>query len=196
MQLLLALTEYTSEVKQNMDSMKKAIKTPLILKELLNLFSDKRFSELSAFVMSDKDEGITLRALESIYSQADFLLQLLDTKSKEVASLMMKRDINLTYLSHVQKRSADLCRILSCALKNDGINVWLDDQSCRLDIRGVIEGIFTSTSFTIVMTREYFERQWTVFELLVATIFKKEIVILMETDTRLGGFESMRILFA
>jgi len=154
-----------------------------------NLFSEERLSELSAFVMGDEYVNrITLHALEIIHSHAHFLQQLLDTKSKRVQSLIMKQDINLTILSHVQRRSADLCRSLSYALKNDGINVWLDMQSGRRDEIGVIEGIFTSSSFTIVMTTEYFYRACTVFETLVATIFKKKILILMETDLRFGGF--------
>merc|ERR550534_793600 len=51
----------------------------------------------------------------------------------------------------------------------------------------MIEGISSAKYFTIVATKEYFQRPWPIFELMVATIMKKPILVFAESDVRHGG---------
>ena len=57
----------------------------------------------------------------------------------------------------------------------------------RLDARGMIKGVFDCKEFILVMTHDYFDRKYCVFEFLIAMAFKKPITMLLEIDTRFGG---------
>jgi len=153
-------------------------------KGLSGLFSPKRLSELEAFVRRDIDKGTTLAALQLVHGQASYLKQLLIKTKLEIST---KQAACHTFFSHVQKYAGDLCRSLSLELGLIGIDVWYDMDAERLDSRGMIEGIHSSTYFMLVATKEYFERPWPVFEALVANIFNKPILVLLESDSRRGG---------
>jgi len=157
-------------------------------KKLSILFLPKRLSELTAFVRSNIDNGITLAALKLVHDNADFLTELLITNVDSQESELSKKQVTFdTFLSHVQQYAGDLCRILQLELRPIGINVWLDMIAERLDSRGMIEGVNLSTYFTLVMTKGYFERPYPVFEVLVANILNKPIMVLREEDERFGG---------
>jgi len=90
-------------------------------------------------------------------------------------------------LSHVQKLSADVCRSLSGSLQKDGIRTWYDKEMSRIDNVGMIKGVVNSSLFTLVLTTEYFERPYCLFELCVATVAEKPIITLLEAERRFGG---------
>merc|ERR1719419_1258252 len=52
---------------------------------------------------------------------------------------------------------------------------------------GMIEGVVNSTLFTLILTSEYFERQYCLFEFCLATVARKPIITLREGDERYGG---------
>merc|ERR1719320_376161 len=60
-------------------------------------------------------------------------------------------------------------------------------NSDKLDAQGIIEGVIDSKIFTIVLTKDYFERQWCLFEYCVALVADKPIVTIYETDRRFEG---------
>jgi len=174
-------------------SEKNKIKLEDLEKALSVLFSPKLLSEIVAFVRQNTDKGVTLAALKLVHEQLDFLKKVLSKNEKPnwksgfFKNPFKKIRVTHTFLSHVQKDSADLCHLLYVELRNVGINVWYDMKAARLDAEGMIEGISDSKYFTIVATKEYFWRPWPVFELIVATIMKKPILVLAESDARHGG---------
>merc|ERR1712060_427088 len=101
---------------------------------------------------------------------------------------------NDAFLSHVQKNSADLCRSIQRSLKDVKISSWYDMQAKRLDAYGMAEAVAQAKVFVLVATVEYFSRPWCLFELLLAEIFQKPIILLMETVKGHGGFENFEEL--
>jgi len=91
------------------------------------------------------------------------------------------------FLSHVQKFSADACRNISDVLRKNGITIWYDKEVDRLDDLGIIGGVVNSRLFTLILTNEYFERQYCIFEFCLATVARKPIITLREADERYGG---------
>merc|ERR1719204_590246 len=59
--------------------------------------------------------------------------------------------------------------------------------AARLDARGMIKGVASAKYFTMIVGKEYFERKWPVFELLIADMMKKPVIVIVETDKRHGG---------
>lgn len=142
------------------------------------LFSDKFLSSLSSLSNVNKETKSSLALLED---QKTYILKLM---AKSEGGTIEKYD---AFLSHAQKDSADLCRSVYLALGNKNVKVWYDKEAHRLDNRGMIEGIFGSSEFVMVLVRDYFKRVYCVFEYLVAMAFKKPVTVLLENDDRFGG---------
>jgi len=159
-------------LKENVNTIDK------ILKDLSTVFSGARLAELAVFVRNRLDKGTTRDALKMIHDQLDFIEHLL-SKSKNPE--------NDCFLSHVQKNHSDFCSSLQLELSVNGIKVWFDMKATRLDSRGMISGVASAKYFVLVACKEYFERTWPVFELLIADIMKKPVIVLVETDERHGG---------
>lgn len=143
------------------------------------LFTDK-FRE--SLISLSKTHAATMSAIALVEGQSSYMLDLMGKSKPE--KIIHSKD---AFLSHVQKYSMDLCRSLLLSLRNKEIEVWYDKEADRLDTRGMVEGIFTSSEFVIVMVKDYFERTYCVFEYLVAAAFRKPITVLLENDTRVGG---------
>jgi len=60
-------------------------------------------------------------------------------------------------------------------------------KAARLDARGMITGVGSAKYFIMIACKEYFERKWPLFELLIADMMKKPIIVVVETDKRNGG---------
>jgi len=100
------------------------------------------------------------------------------------------------FLSHAQKNSADLCRSIKRRLQDFKISAWYDMQAKRLDAIGMAEAVVQAKVFVLVATVDYFSRPWCLFELLLAEIFQKPIILLMETVKDHGGFENFQQLMS
>jgi len=151
----------------------------LFQKELKNIFLQnvEFFNEL-----------IKLAASSSILTAA---LHLLHTQEDYISKLQIKpRKIQYWgFLSHVQIHSADLCRSLQYAIaaKNRKATVWFDMNAERLDARGMADGVSSSRWFVLVATKDSFSRPWPIYELLIAQVLEKPILVVVETDERRGG---------
>ena len=60
-------------------------------------------------------------------------------------------------------------------------------KAARLDTRGMISGVANANYFIMIACKEYFERKWPLFELLLADMMKKRVIVIVETDQRYGG---------
>jgi len=134
----------------------------------------------SRVLLLSKTHTATKSAVTLLEDQNSYILQLIANPKPAT----FKYD---AFLSHVQKSSGDLCRSLLYALKEKKVRVWYDKAEKRLDAKGMVEGIFKSSEFVLVMVEDYFQRTWTLFEYLVAMAFEKPVTVLLETDERFGG---------
>jgi len=91
------------------------------------------------------------------------------------------------FLSHVQSRSGDAVRNIKDALEKNEISAWLDKTANRVDMRGMIDGIVDSSIFVIVLTKEYFERPYCLYEYCIAAVAGKPMITISESETRHGG---------
>ena len=83
------------------------------------------------------------------------------------------------FLSHVQKISGDVSRNIRDSLTKNGMNVWYDKEAERLDNLGMIDGVVNSSVFIIVLTNEYFERPFCLFEYCVAVVAGKSMITVL-----------------
>jgi len=117
------------------------------------------------------------QAAQMLESEADYIL-------KRLTSPRRKWDC---FLSHVQKNSADLCRNVKDQLEKKGIRTWLDKSAKRLDKHGIVDGVVASSLFVLVLTTNYFQRPFCVFEYCLAVIAGRPIITVAESDPRYGG---------
>jgi len=104
-----------------------------------------------------------------------------------VARLNAPRNQWSCFLSHVQAKSTDLSRLIKDNLEKKGIPLWLDKAADRVDLHGMVDGIVDSSSFMIVLTKDYVKRRYCVFEYCVAAVAEKPVITVLEPDERFGG---------
>lgn len=92
-----------------------------------------------------------------------------------------------SFLSHVQRDSADVARNIRDTLLRKGMRMWYDKNMARLDCVGMIDGIIDSSMFTIILTKDYFSREYSIFEYCVAVVTGKPVMAVYEVDPRHGG---------
>jgi len=92
-----------------------------------------------------------------------------------------------SFLSHVQRDSADVARNIRDTLLRKGMRLWYDKNMGRLDCVGMIDGIVDSSMFTLILTKDYFSREWCIFEYCVAVVTGKPVIAIYEADPRHGG---------
>merc|ERR1719320_1545538 len=125
---------------------------------------------------------------ESNLEKAPSVIKMLGIETEVIAKKMESAEAKFdTFISHVQKCSADLCGRLSDALSHAGLTSWYDMNASKLDTRGIIEGVIDSKVFTVFLTKDYFQRQWCLFEYGIALAARKPIVALYEADPRFEG---------
>jgi len=116
------------------------------------------------------------------------VIKMMEIATDQVAKRIKSMDLRFdTFISHVQKCSADLCGRLSDAMSHIGLIPWYDMNASKLDMQGIVEGVIDSKIFTVVLTKEYFKRKWCLFEYTIALVADKPIVALYETDPRFEG---------
>merc|ERR1719419_961027 len=94
------------------------------------------------------------------------------------------------FFSHSQKDGQDAVSILSLLLKSHNIKSWVDMQQEEIDGDTIVKGVAQARCFGVFLTKDYFNRVWTIFELETAISLKKEIVVIWEGDERHGGYSS------
>jgi len=120
--------------------------------------------------------------------EASSVIKMLELQTEFIQKTMKTVDLKFdTFLSHVQKSSADLCGRISDALPHVGLTCWYDMNASKLDMQGIIQGVLNSKVFTVVLTKNYFERQWCLFEYSIAILADKPMVGIYETDRRFEG---------
>eukprot|EP00037_Helgoeca_nana_P022088 m.224607 g.224607 ORF g.224607 m.224607 type:complete len:674 (-) comp25884_c0_seq1:215-2236(-) len=93
------------------------------------------------------------------------------------------------FLSHVQRESGDLNRLLSLLLHAEAeMPCWIDQSASTINIKTMVHGIAQSSVFMATMTKSYFESRYCVLELRAALYLKKTIVMIHETDERQPGY--------
>jgi len=95
------------------------------------------------------------------------------------------------FLSHSQKDGQDAVRILSLLLQSQNIKTWVDMEEPEIDGDRIVKGVAESRCFGLFLTKDYFNRVWTIFELETAISLDKEIVVIWEGDERHGGYASL-----
>lgn len=100
------------------------------------------------------------------------------------------------FLSHIQDKSMYLCRLMKENLERKGMKVWLNKSAERMDLRGMVNGIIYYRALVIVLTEDYFKRQYCVFEYCIAKEAGKPVINVLESDERIGGgsFKSFEIV--
>jgi len=162
----------TKEMLENYRSLKNEIDS-----KSMNLDKPaQRFKLMISWLQATKQSEL-LQVAQMLELEAGFFLK--STKTPEI-----KWDV---FLSHVQKDSADACRNISDALQKKGISSWLDKSADKPDKRGMIDGIVNARIFILVITKDYFNRPYCVFEWCIAAIAEKPMITIAESDPRYGG---------
>jgi len=199
---------YHSYKRDFADKKTKNLKPSVVMITQKSKSETQKSNSGSATANDDKKidaNKLDVKALAQIFPQDGMLEQLLKHADGEYAmakalSLLQEQIPYLSklqkdqspikhrgFLSHVQQNSADLCRSLFYALQLKRTSVWYDMTAGRLDSRGMADGIATSSNFVFIATKDSFSRPWTIYELLIAHILRKPIIIVVEADRRHGG---------
>ena len=81
-----------------------------------------------------------------------------------------------TFICHANEDKASIARPLRDALKKMGINAWLDESEVQIgdSIRNKIdEGLSNCRSATVILSRIFFEKYWTQYE--IEGIFQRQV---------------------
>jgi len=91
------------------------------------------------------------------------------------------------FISYSQSDAKDAVGVLYLLLKLKGFQAWFDQQQDDLSITGMSKGISMSCCFILFLTKSYFKKTFTIFELETALALNKEIIIVWEGDEKCGG---------
>jgi len=173
------ILEKIKEVATGDDSKQESLLSMEALhNSLRDTFKPERLAELLRRAAKDDTFGTALFGGLSLLNQVRSNLE----------SLKKKRITYDAFLSHVQGDSADLCRSLQTALFKHKVSSWYDMTAARLDSWGMAEGLARAKNVVVIATSNYFRRIWPVFQILIAEILNKQVVLVIET----GGFDNFR----
>jgi len=96
------------------------------------------------------------------------------------------------FISYSQQDGQDAAALLKLLLEKVGVNVWLDIHQDDISVTAMSRGISRSDVFLIFLTKSYFERVFTLFELESALELDKPIIVVYDADERHGGFHQFR----
>jgi len=97
------------------------------------------------------------------------------------------------FISYSQNDAKDAAGVLYLLLKLKGLKAWFDQQQDEISVAGMSKGISRSCVFILFLTKSYFKKTFTVFELETALALDKPIIVIWEGDDLCGGlsdFES------
>jgi len=152
----------------------------ILIKEAFPPVSDE---ELARFYSVFKDDE-KLEALLNYATKGTIAETLLLFRCHiEYISNLQKNPKTIThrgYLSYVKDESWRFCCDLMRWLKNK--NTSVTDYYAHYTLRGHVCAISSSFNFVVVVTKNYFNRKYRLFELLTAELLSKPIIVLLETD--------------
>jgi len=152
-------------LKKEMDNKLEALKDP-----------DARLKMMTGW--------LRVTGMPELIEAAEMLERETDHILKKIKSPARKWD---SFLSHVQKESADVCRNIKDHCAKLGLSLWYDKSVGRIDMRGMTDGVIESSVFTIVLTKEYFKRPFCVYEYCIALVAGKPVITVFEFEARYGG---------
>jgi len=97
------------------------------------------------------------------------------------------------FISHSQADAQDAVGLLHHLLKRHSINSWVDVlQDKSITTQGMVQGIVQARWFIVYLTKGYFNRVYTIFELETAFKLGKPLLVLCETDERHQGLPNVQ----
>jgi len=96
------------------------------------------------------------------------------------------------FISYSQNDAKDAAGVLYLLLKLKGLKAWFDQQQDEISVAGMSKGISRSCVFILFLTRSYFKKTFTVFELETALALNKEIIVVWEGDELSGGLSDFQ----
>eukprot|EP00808_Paulinella_micropora_P028174 g9595.t1 len=120
--------------------------------------------------------------IEQAAKQAETLLK--DKKAQQ--QLQLSKDMRVeaqyvAFLSHAQAQAGDLVRTIYLELDR---KCWYDKEQVERTLVGMVKGIAMSEVFLIYVSKAYFTRPYCRFELQVARLLEKPIVVVREASLR------------
>jgi len=150
-------------------------------KKWQNLKEELEYSEGRVRTVVKWLEESGLELAPSVINMLDIAMELVSQRMKLMS---LKYD---TFVSHVQKRSADLCGRSRDAIAHIRLTTWYYMNASKLDIQGIVEGVIDFKIITVVLTKDSLARKWCLFAYSIAFVADKPIVALYETDPRFAG---------
>jgi len=96
------------------------------------------------------------------------------------------------FVSYCQSDAQDAVGLLYFLLKSRGFDIWFDQHQDDISVSGMSRGIYSSRVFIIFLSKSYFKRVFTIFELETALALKKEIIVIWEGDERRCGYSNFK----
>jgi len=97
------------------------------------------------------------------------------------------------FISYSQQDALDAVALLNHLLKQHDVKAWLDLHiESEISVPEMSKGIAKSSVFLIFLTKSYFERVYTVFELQTALKLGKMVIVVWEGDDRAGGYTEFK----
>jgi len=128
---------------------------------------------------------ILRKSFDNILDEANLLLISHQPKQENI-------DLD-AFISYSQQDALDAVALLDHLLKQRGVKSWLDLHiDSEISVPEMSKGIAKSSVFLIFLTKSYFERVFTVFELETALKLGKLIIVVWEGDDRAGGFTEFK----
>eukprot|EP00808_Paulinella_micropora_P017921 g29714.t1 len=118
--------------------------------------------------------------IEQAAKQAETLLK--DKKYQQQLQLSKNMRVEARYvafLSHAQAQAGDLVRTIYLELDR---KCWYDKEQVERTLVGMVKGIAMSEVFLIYVSKAYFTRPYCRFELQVARLLEKPIVVVREAS--------------
>jgi len=109
---------------------------------------------------------------------------MLESEAEYIIKKVQSPKLNYhVFLSCIQKNSKDI----TDSLTKKGFRVNFNKPAEGLDNKGTIDGIVDSCSSAIILTTNYFEKPWLVFQLLISVVAAKSVIIAYELNPRYDG---------
>ena len=93
------------------------------------------------------------------------------------------------FLSHMQAQAAADAGAIYSLLARSGFNCWWDMRQPRLTLEGMMAGVQSSRVFILLLTRDVLTRPFCQKEILCAISEGKQILLLVEVDSRFFPFD-------
>merc|ERR1719285_1137777 len=90
--------------------------------------------------------------------------------------------IHDAFISYSRNDAKDAAGILYLLLKLKGLKAWVDQQHDDISVAGMSKGVSSSCVFILFLTKSYFKKTFTIFQLETALALNKQIIVVWEAD--------------